>query len=170
MIFVVIDRRSEKKKEQSIPINELLKLMVHTIWKVQDGKIRANVMLPTEDKKSLKIMFSYNMEGDIDRNLTIPITSGCSGNAYKGEEPIIVDLTKARHETYLIEGKKIWKEMKSILSVPLIDSKDSENSVIGVLSVDTNLDYEKIGFEDAVNPVNRFADLIKSQLELSAKD
>lgn len=151
----------ERKKEH-IRIEELLKLLVLSIWgREHSSHFRANVMMHDPKKDELKITYRYNMEGYIDRFLKIPSNVGCAGHAFTNKRPFYVDLTKVTHEKYLIDSRKVWKAMKSILSVPVFNP-DNPDEVIGVLNVDSDLDIQTVKFNDesVIITVSAYADII----------
>lgn len=159
--YVYFAERGDNKRTAH-QIEDILKLMVRLNW--GDGKgVRANVMTPRERGKKLKIAYSYNMDGSVDRKLKIEVSSRCAGQAFREKAPTIVDLSKAEHGDYLVNPKKVWDRMACVLSVPIFDSEGER--AVGVLSVDSSSPIEVLELDEKLPFVNMFADLIGNQIE-----
>ena len=128
-------------KQPSWRIEDLLELMVKSLWgSEQSSHFRSNVMLYNSKTRKLQIRYRYNMMGAIDRNLALEPDRGCAGKAFKDENAFWVDLTRASHESYLVDSKRVWSDMKSVMSVPIcLDDK-----VVGVLNIDSNLELNRV--------------------------
>lgn len=155
-VFVYIDN-----KRPSIKIEKMLELMLGSLWGEEAHHFRSNVMIFDSKTKRLQIQYSCHMQGAIDRNLSLDPKQGCAGKAFSSNLPYVVDLTTATHNQYNIDPTKVWKSMKSVMSVPICDDEHNEH-VIGVLSIDSDLDYNTVKFrEDKVlNTANTYADFI----------
>lgn len=155
-IFVYID-----SKQPSWKINDMLELMITSLWGKEAHHFRSNVMILNSKTNKFHIQHSCHMQGAIDRKLSLGLNEGCAGRAFSTNEPFVVDLTKATHAQYGIDATRVWNSMKSVMSVPICDDEHGEH-VIGVLNIDSDLDNDTVNFfEDKVlNTVNAYADLI----------
>lgn len=150
-------------KQPSWEIEDMLELMVKTLWGTnQAAHFRSNVMLYNTKRKKLSIKYSYNMMGHNDRKIALSTDQGCAGKAFHNESPFWVDLTTCTHESYLVDSKKIWKNMKSVMSVPIFE----EEEVIGVLNIDSDLELNEAFMEgnefnqNIINTANAYSDLV----------
>jgi hypothetical protein len=77
----------------------------------------------------------YNMNGDPDRNLKFKSNTGGAGNALQRDGIEVVNLSRHDHPYYNIDSTKVWKNMRSIFSIPI---HDNELNIIGILNIDTD--------------------------------
>lgn len=147
-------------------IELLLQSTVESLFK-QKGRVRANVMLYQPTTKSLKIVASYNMNGDIDEDLEIKIEQGGAGRSFRDKSEEVVDLNLETHEKYGITKKQVWSDMKSILSIPIVNEDDL---AIGVLNIDSDQDYQRLEFhkEDKKRILRTQVKIISSILEFAS--
>ena len=95
--------------------------------------------------KTLKIVASYRMEGYIDENLEFPVEDGAAGEAFREDKLVIVDLMLKNHADYKIDPNTAWKEMRSIISIPI---HDSDELIAGILNIDSNQFYTTAKFHE----------------------
>jgi hypothetical protein len=118
--------------------------VVKTFW--AEGKTyRSSIFLHDAVKKELKMHASYNMTGYVDYMLGLPDNSGNAGLAYERRKSMIWDGMVLSHEDRGVDSAKVWKDMKSILAVPILDG---DNIPLGALSIDTNNKYADAHFDD----------------------
>jgi GAF domain len=125
-------------------IEMILQYIINSLYHGEET-YRANVLMYDPRVKTLKIMAAYHMEGYVDENIEFPVETGASGEAFRENKLVIADLMMRPHADYKIDPTKVWKEMRSIISVPIIDS---EEMIAGVLSVDSNQFYTTAKFHD----------------------
>lgn len=144
-------------------INELLELMVISLWGSKDtSHYRTNVMLYDDKTKKLKIKHDYNMLGKVDRAIELLSNQGCAGKAYTLDRETWVDLTVATHESFGLDTNDVWKDMKSVVSVPIrIDCK-----IVGVLNIDSDFELSKSELDDdkVLNAARAYSDMIADWL------
>jgi hypothetical protein len=119
--------------------------VVKAFWP-DDRIFRSSIFLHDAVKKELKTHASYNMTGAVDYMLGLPDQAGIIGVAYEKKRPIIWDGTLIMHEDRGVDSSKVWKEMKSILAVPILDGN---NIPLGVCSIDTDKGFVDAHFNDA---------------------
>jgi hypothetical protein len=72
---------------------------------------RVNVMLLDPIDNMLKITAQYNMDGYIDRNISLKADTGGAGKALQNNSVERVDLVIKTHSDYKIDPTKVWKAM-----------------------------------------------------------
>jgi transcriptional regulator with GAF, ATPase, and Fis domain len=161
-VFVYYDYKRPAWK-----IENMLELMVKSLWgSDQASHFRSNIMIYDSKTKKLHIKHSYNMMGATDRNLILEPDRGCAGKAFKGENAFWVDLTQVTHENYLVDSKRVWSNMKSVMSVPIY----FEDKVIGVLNIDSDIELKKAFLLDnrkdskVLNVARAYSDLVAEWL------
>lgn len=159
VIFVYYDYKKPAWK-----IEKMLELMIKSLWGTdQASHFRSNVMIFESKTSKLQIKHSYNMMGMIDRNLALQAGNGCAGKAFKDENAFWVDLTQATHESYLVDSKRVWSDMKSVMSVPI----NLDGKVIGVLNIDSSLELKSVFLdneEKVLNVARAYSDLVAEWL------
>jgi hypothetical protein len=150
-IFAITD-------DQRHAIESLLTLLDKNFF--ADGGYRFNVMFYNSITRKLKIMADLNMLGYDDRGYEIDYNNGCAGTAFTSgyKTQVMVDLLEQGkdhgrsigepvqtyddqkladlgHKKYGVDPNTIWKEMRSVASVPILD-KDAV--ALGVLNIDSN--------------------------------
>jgi hypothetical protein len=155
-VFVYYDN-----KQPAWNINHMLELMLTSLWGKDAHHFRSNVMIFNSKTKKLYIKYSCHMQGAVDRSMSIDPSQGCAGEAYRTNNPVVVDLTTADHSQYRIDPTRVWKLMKSVMSVPICDDENHEH-VIGALNIDGDVDCDTAGYFDdkVLNTANDYADLI----------
>jgi hypothetical protein len=87
---------SGKLKDEDVQseLKALISKCLLVLGRTQDEvKLRANVFVPIEDR--MKLLFSFNMEGDGDREMEFPdLESGLTGFCYTSRRPQICNLRK----------------------------------------------------------------------------
>ena len=109
--------------------------------------------------KELQIKYRYNMAGHVDRDFCVKQSEGCAGRAFTRKMPQWVDLTVPdAHGAFGIDTSKVWTNMKSLLSVPII----LNDKVLGTLNIDSDLKIDKSRFnqEKIYTVTQAYADLI----------
>ena len=134
----------------------LLKLThahLRTTLKKRACHLRVNVLLPTGADR-LKIVHTYNMENDPDRDLELGIDSGAAGRCWQTRGPVICDLANAR-ATFATQWRmterqqaRVRPSLRSLLSVPILVPTDKnlcpqDRLPIGVLSFDSDHDLRR---------------------------
>jgi hypothetical protein len=117
-----------------------LKLLVdkcqRAIGATADTKFRANIFIPVQN--SLRLTYSYNMEGDSDKDLVFPsLSMGVSGNCYQLSTTLVCNLAKVaklrdeQPDTYraLFEmpaalQDKVKKDRTWLMSTPIFDPQE----------------------------------------------
>jgi hypothetical protein len=100
---------------------------------------RANIMFLDPRDNMLKIAVHYNME----RNISLPPNVGCSGTALQRDSEAFYDPRILG--TMGIDQDRVWRELKSIISMPIHDSNGAR---LGVLNMDSDRPIENSGFYD----------------------
>jgi hypothetical protein len=91
----------------------------------------------------LKIAVHYNMDGFVDKNIALPPDMGCAGTALQKDSEALYDPRSMGSKG--IDPDRVWKELKSIISMPIHDSMGAR---LGVLNIDCNRFLEDSGFYD----------------------
>lgn len=138
--------------------------------------LRANVMLPTEDRRHRKVdaLTAFNMGDDGDCDLEVPLVSGVSGAAWQKRAGKIGDLTQVTLANGPDWGlspaqqKKVRQGLKSILSVPIPDPTSVDGEPLGTLQVDSDSTVDELGWNgETVDRVQRIADVIALHMGLN---
>lgn len=151
-------------KQPSLEIEDILELMVKSLWGPENSShFRSNVMLYNPKSRKLQIKYRYNMMGAVDRDFQLAVGRGCAGRAFSEKMPFWVDILKSSHEKYYVDSGKVWKSMKTVMSVPIYLQEDPA----GVLNVDSDLDMNtsKFNDENVYIIVNAYSDMIARLLE-----
>jgi hypothetical protein len=141
----------------------------------QPGKkhhVRANVMLVTGKHRCVQPETAYNMEGDPDRDLKIEAGAGVSGYAFTSRKVAFGDLQLVPAPGAAswalppsVQGK-LRKSLRSVLSAPIFDPKDTrpaqDQEPIATLQIDSDEDPSVVWFdsEDAWKRAQFFADAL----------
>lgn len=144
---------------------EILKLLLHFIIIAlvrNEQTYRANIMLLDPRDNLLKIAVHYNMDTHIDKNISLSPDMGCAGTALQSDSESLYDPRSQGLRG--IPPDKVWKELKSIISMPIHDSNAAR---LGVLNIDSNKVTENSGFydEDFKNAMRLATDIIGKFLE-----
>jgi len=91
----------------------------------------------------LKIAAHYNMEGYKDQNISLPSNIGCAGHALTNDSEAFYDPRTMNGMG--VDPDKVWKELKSIISMPI---HDSDRNRLGVLNIDSDNKMDKTKFTD----------------------
>jgi hypothetical protein len=142
-------------------LESLLMFMVRALVR-REQTYRANIMLLDPRDNLLKIAAYYNMEGYVDKNITLESNMGCSGTALRRGKEQLYD--KSIMGSMGIDPDKIWKELESIISVPIHGSNETR---LGVLNIDSNKPIESSHFrdEDFKHAMNLGSDAVGKILE-----
>lgn len=125
---------------------EIIKFFLETIVKAlvrREQIYRANIMLLDPRDNLLKIAVHYNMDGFVDKNIALPPDMGCAGTALQKDSEALYDPRSMGSKG--IDPDRVWKELKSIISMPIHDSMGAR---LGVLNIDCNRFLEDSGFYD----------------------
>jgi hypothetical protein len=123
-------------------LESLLMFMSKALFQ-ERTKYRSNIMMFDQEDQKLKIFASYNMEGDIDKNIQIDSNAGVSGTALKSGDIVTVDLTLDEH--YVYDPTRVWSKMKSIFSIPIYNEKAL---ILGLLNIDTDKNIKQTKFRN----------------------
>jgi hypothetical protein len=144
--------------DQRQAIESLLTLLDKNFF--AEGGYRFDVMFYNSTTRKLKIMADLNMLGYDDRSYEIDHNKGCGGTAFTSgyKTQVMVDLVEQGkdygksigepvqtyddqkladlgHKKYGVDPNTIWKEMRSLASVPILDK---DGVTLGVLNIDCN--------------------------------
>jgi NTE family protein len=119
--------------------------------------VRAHIMLPTGREEPTRIVtYYYGMDHDTDRDLELPETAGCSGQAWSQRKPAFADLAKAAKDPQpwgmtRDQHNRVPKNRKAMLSVPIHSPlKEGEQHnpplPVGTLSVDSITPLDETGW------------------------
>jgi len=135
--------------------------------------IRANVMIPSPDGKTLRVWVHYNMNGDADCELEIDAHTGFAGYCMGfADRPLAFDRSlRGDDPRALLQPPQaraaVRPEMKSMLGVPIFDpyvpdQLGAQRSKIGLLMLDSDLSLDQIGLDQELpkNLAARVADLL----------
>lgn len=149
-------------KPELKPVLDLfLRFMVRSIFP-DTPKYRANIMILDVVNNQLIIFSSYNMQDDKDQTLKISANTGGAGKAIEIDDIEPVDLNVYSHGRYRINPDLIWEKMKSLVSIPIHDSRDA---IIGVLNIDCEQKLYDSGFlEDRFKQNLRLASSLVGQI------
>jgi hypothetical protein len=125
---------------------------------------RANIMLLDPRDNLLKITAQYNMEGKVDRNISLSSTAGCAGDALQNNQEAFFDIRGSTHSKLHVNPDKVWKELKSIISMPI---RASNGNRLGVLNIDSDNTIDQTKFYDVEfkNAMGLVSDAFGSFLE-----
>ncbi len=146
-----------------ISLENLPELMVKSLFGDNYHNYRSNVMFYYKRKNILKMHYRYNMMGADDRNFEINISKYsdlCASTAFFKKTTAIMEVEDSDSHKRLVSKGQIWKEMKSVMSVPIYNK--NKKKIIGILNIDSKLDAEKAKFyESKTNTIlNAYADII----------
>lgn len=146
-------------------INLILAHSINTFFP-ESGTFRTNIMVYNPERNTLKIVASFHMDGHIDKNLEISIDKGGAGKSFRENKEHMVDLNVNGHEFWGIDPNTVWKDMLSIISVPI---PNSDNIPLAILSVDCNLPYTGARFEkeEVKRNLRREAEIIGKIMEFA---
>jgi hypothetical protein len=120
---------------------------------------RANIMLLEPQDNLLKIIAHYNMDGAdsliahynmYDKDIRLYSTEGCSGHALTNDKLRTFDRTEEGHEELGVppdQARKIWKQLNSIISMPI---RSSDANRLGVFNIDSDRVIDDTKFRDRV--------------------
>ena len=126
--------------------NELLESLLMFMNKMlfqERTRYISNIMLFDQKDQKLKIFASYNMDGDIDKNIQLESNAGVSGAALKANDIITADLTT--DERYAYNATHVWSKMKSIFSIPI---HNEDGFIMGLLNIDTDKTIKQTKFRN----------------------
>jgi hypothetical protein len=135
----------EIRPDKKETIDMLLKFIIKSLFG-EEQKYRSNIMLLDMTDNTLKVKAHCNMDGDPDRGFKIGSNAGGAGRALQRDAIEIVDLTRYDHAYYHIDSTKVWKDMRSLFSIPI---HDSQHNIIGILNIDTNKNVNDTRFYDS---------------------
>lgn len=108
---------------------------------------RAYVMI-LDAANRLKIKARYNMKREQpDYHLTLAIAAGTAGRAYNQRRTIAVDLNRVTLAGLHLspeEATRIWQEVQSLLSIPMVNE---DGKTVGVITFDSTLPMQETGFD-----------------------
>jgi hypothetical protein len=131
---VLVFRTPKVEESDRKVLNSLLQLLVISL--VGGAQTyRSNIMLLDPGDNRLKIAARYNMDGYPDKNISLAADAGGAGVAFRQDRVNRLDLNVTPHQTLNVDPLAVWPGMKSIYSLPI---HDSDNAILGVLSVDTD--------------------------------
>ncbi len=128
------------KPDRDAVITARLKLLVdkcqRAIGTTVEAKFRANIFIPVQN--SLRMVYSYNMEGDSDKDLVFPsLSMGVTGACYQLSTALVCNLAKVARlrleqpDTYkaLFEmpaalQDKVKKDRTWLMSTPIFDPQE----------------------------------------------
>lgn len=176
-----ISLKSIHDKEQARILYEhlitgILKLAALSVLETADPPVkhvRVNLMRPDKGP-SLRIKYSWGFEpGDTDVNIEIAAGTGCAGQAFLHRRLTVIDFKEqaAADPTWrhfgLLDAQihKVRPSLTSIMSVPVISTKDG--SPIAVLNIDSDNSKQRMKFdsEGVQKLAYGYADLIATVLE-----
>jgi hypothetical protein len=157
---------NDTQRQPRLNIEGLIELMTKSLIRPEDlHHFRANVAIYNARSKTLRVGYTFNMMGHVDRRLELSVDQGCAGKSFLTRLPVWADLTLVKHEEYLVNAARVWKLMRSVLSVPIMRKNKTDS--IGVLSVDSDLTMteSELNSETIIYAVNAYADVIGTLLE-----
>lgn len=142
-------------------LESLLMFLVRALVK-REQTYRANIMILDPRDNLLKIAAYYNMQGYVDKNITLGSNMGCAGTSFKKGIEQLYD--KSLMGFMGIDPDKVWKELQSIRAVPI---NGSNHTRLGVLNIDSDKPIESSHFrdEDFKHAMNLASDTIGMILE-----
>jgi hypothetical protein len=155
--FKEIHDREQKKEIYELTINDFLKAAARsTLQMARPPKqhIRANVMVKNEEKNVLWIKFDHGFDPeDNDKNIEVPVGTGCSGQSWVKNSLLAEDLTVISTEGIGAhwgipegEAKKIRPSLRSILSVPILSP--TQRGIVAILNLDSDNTKDEMKFDD----------------------
>jgi hypothetical protein len=127
--------RSPKLNEDD---REILSSILHFVVVSLIGQeqiYRSNIMLLDPSDNKLKIGARYNMDGYLDRNITLPAGAGGAGVALQTGQVQRIDINIQPHSYFKVDSTLVWAGMKSLFSIPI---NDNDGNRLGVLSIDSD--------------------------------
>lgn len=110
---------------------------------------RANIMMLDPQDNLLKITVQYNMDWPnmYDQNINLPSFAGCAGHAFRNNNVITFDIKEGTYNDIFTqdEANKVWKDLKSIVSMPI---RCSNANRLGVLNMDSEQCISQTNFRD----------------------
>ncbi len=150
-----------------VNFDDILELMVKAMYGMNYSHYRANIMFYSKIGNSLKIYYSFNMMGHKDRKFTINLTEYndlCASVAFNNKVFTVLDTNLVNQHTQLVAGGKIWENMQSVASVPILNKKGTK--AIGVLNIDSDLPLNSTEFREQKKYIvlNAYSDIIKDTM------
>jgi len=150
-----------------INIENILELMVKSLYGEKFNFYRSNIMLYNKRRNSLKIHYSFNMKGHKDRFFEIELDKYkdlCASLSFTKESLVVLDAKNVELHNKLVAENKIWDKMLSVASVPIYSK--NQKKVIGVLNIDSEMPLDKTEFKEQKKYIvfNAYSDIIKDTL------
>ncbi len=152
-----------------INLENLLELMIKSVYRNRYEHYRANIMLYGKWSKSLKIYYSYNMVGHHDRNIIVKPNDVnhvdlCASQAYRSGEYSYLKCREVSVHNELVRHHRVWEDMKSVVSIPIHNKK--RNKIIGVLNIDSEYTLRTTQFNNPKNSImfNSYLDIIEQAI------
>ncbi len=115
-----------------------------------DSHLRVHIMMRTAEDK-LKVVYTYNFDpDDADDRLELDLASGVCGLCWKNREIIYGDFEQIKLNMDKYQKALVRPPLKSMLSVPIFDPIETEGSLLGVLSYDSDNDLIKDFSKDTI--------------------
>jgi NTE family protein len=140
--------------------------------------VRASIMLPTGRGTRL-VVYQIGMDADPDQELELDQDAGCSGQCWVDKAPAYADLEEAAADPGSFglthqQQARVRHDRKAMLSVPIFDripigDRDNpDRPLIGVLSFDTDLSLDELGWTvEEGNASNRLEQAIQISVDWS---
>jgi len=163
VLAIILTSIELKRSTLRIDLENLLDLMIKSIFGSYENKYRSNIMLFDYHKKFLEIKYrSHQMKGALDRNLKINIDEYpdlCASLSILTGAPFWTNVANVQGHKKLLKENKVSKLIKSIFSTPIIDKN---GIIIGVLNVDSNYTIMHSGLKDdkVYNRIIEYSDII----------
>jgi hypothetical protein len=125
-------------------LSMVLEFILKTYWQGRSN-YRASIFLHDAINKRLNMKVAYNMTGHIDYMLSLNDGAGNVGHAYTNKSIMVGDFDVLRHEERGVDSSRVWKDLKSILAVPIIDNDEIP---LGALAIDSSDNYVAARFKD----------------------
>jgi hypothetical protein len=136
-----------------------------------DRHVRVNIMFPTPKnpaRRQVHAVTAFNMDRDPDRDLEIDSGAGVSGEAFFQHRAAWADLTLALAPggpTWGLsdaEKAKVRGNLRSILSVPVLNPDDPDGTPFATLQVDSDEEIAATQFDkpERQNLAQAFADVV----------
>jgi hypothetical protein len=108
---------------------------------------RASIFLYDAQNKELSMMIERNVSPYSDYNLSFKKSNWRVWECYEQKTQIISDFEIRPREDFSDRElmSKIWKDMQSLIAIPILDSS---NTAFGVVCVDTDKDYITAKFKE----------------------
>ena len=141
-------------KNMNTILDTLFDLTFKTVFQRNWENYRICIFEP-DWRQNLRISYARRIP-NLERTLQFKPGRGCVGKAFEKKSTYWADLKKTKHVDFGVDPEvvpRIWKGMKSIIAIPLVEPQDgitASHKIRGVMGIDTSYAMSTSGFQDNV--------------------